>query len=115
MSEAHAEIKDKCDDIQTKLDEIATDIREIPFSYKIVEQYTYIDQEVYEIYEWYERYKQVMIDFENCMKERPVILERIQELDRKTRFLNHDVQNVKTDVAQLPRHGDSFSQQFLER
>lgn len=114
MSEAHAEVKDKCYDIQTKLDEIATDIREIPFYYKIVEQYTDIDQEVYEVYEWYERYKQAMIDYENCMKERPAILERLQELDRKTRFLNHDVQNIKMGVKQLPRHGGSFSQLFLE-
>ena len=44
MSESHAEIKDACDGIETKLDEIAADIREVPFDYKIVEKYANIDQ-----------------------------------------------------------------------
>lgn len=113
MSESHAEIKDTCDGIQTKLDEIATDIREIPFNYKIVEQYTDIDQEVYEVYEWYDRYKQVMIDFENCMRERPAILERLRELDRRTRFLNHDVQNIKAGTIPTLHQNGSFSRLFL--
>ncbi len=41
--ENHAEIKDKCDGLETRLDEIAVDIRDLLFDYKIVETYSAID------------------------------------------------------------------------
>jgi hypothetical protein len=43
--ESHAEIKDKCDGLDSRMDEIAADIRDLPFDYKIVEKYSHIDEE----------------------------------------------------------------------
>ena len=96
MSESHAEIKDMCDEIETKLDEIAVDMRETQFNYKLIEQYTYIDQEVYEIYEWYERNKLMLEKYQN---EKKTINEKLKELDVQTRFLNNEVQNIKVDYT----------------
>lgn len=110
MTESHAEIKDMCDGIETKLDEIAADIREAPFNYKLVDKYTNIDQEVYEIYEWYDRHKQLLSDYENYKKEKPIIIQRIHELEKQVRFLNHDVQNNKNNMSFMTHHGGSFSQ-----
>jgi len=95
MSEAHAEIKDICDEIESKLDEIAMDMREKPFNYKLIDQYTRIDQEVYEIYEWYEKNKAM---FEKYQNEKNTINERLKELDRQTRFLNNEVQNIHSPM-----------------
>jgi len=92
MNESHAEIKDVCDDIQNKLDEIAVDIRELPFNYNIIEEYSGIDHEVYEIYEWYEKNKQLLEKYES---EKNAINMRLKELERYTQFLNHKVQNFK--------------------
>jgi hypothetical protein len=58
--ENHAEIKDKCDGLETRLDEIAADIRDLPFNYKTVEVYSEIDGEIHEIYEWYDSAKVII-------------------------------------------------------
>jgi hypothetical protein len=52
--ENHAEIKDKCDGLETRLDEIAADIRDLPFDYKLIEKYYAIDTDIHKLYEWYE-------------------------------------------------------------
>jgi|TARA_B000000477_G_scaffold124230_2_gene131276 hypothetical protein len=114
MSEIHAEIKDACNGIEIKLDEIAVDIREVPFNYKIVDKYTNIDEEVQEIYEWYDRHKQLLTDYENYKKEHSLIIQRIYDLEKRVRFLNHDVQNNKNNKVPITRHGGSFSQLSLE-
>lgn len=92
MSETHAEIKDVCDGIQNKLDEIVIDIREASFNYKIIEQYSDIDEEVYEIYDWYEKNKKML---ENYEIEKNIVNKKLKELDTRTRFLNNEVQNTK--------------------
>ena len=104
--ENHVEIKDLCDGIDTRLNEIAGDIRDIPFDYKLVDQYTHIDEDLYQIYEWYERNK-TMID--TYMKEKLIIEEKIKEVDRSTRHLNHIIQNTKSQPHTM-RRGGSFSQ-----
>jgi hypothetical protein len=114
MSESHAEIKDACDGIETKLDEIAADIREVPFDYKIVEKYANIDQEIYDIHKWYDKYKEIVAGYETYVREREGVLERIKELEKKTRFLNHEVQNNKINHSQKLGHGGSFSQLSLK-
>ena len=55
--ESHAELKDKCDGLETRLDEIAADIRDLPFNYKLVEKYHSIDEDVQKLYEWYDSMK----------------------------------------------------------
>lgn len=107
--EDHAEIKDKCLGLETKLDEIASDIRKLPFNYKLVEKYSTIDENVYEIYDWYEKNKIIL---ENYMKEKLIIDEKLRELEKTTRFLNHETQNIKMKPTSIPtkRHGGSCSQ-----
>ena len=105
--ENHAEIKDKCDGLETRLDEIAADIRDLPFDYKIVDKYTSIDDEMYQIYEWYEKEKDVI---QRYMKEKAAIEKRIQELDKASKSLNNEVQNLKLREFSRVRHGGSYSQ-----
>ena len=105
--ENHAEIKDKCDGLETRLDEIAADIRDLPFDYKIVETYSSIDEEMYEIYEWYEKARGVL---QHYLKEKEAIETRLQELDLKSKSLNNTVQNLKLQAVSRVRHGGSYSQ-----
>ena len=107
--EDHAEIKDKCAGLETKLDEIASEIRNLPFNYKLVEKYSIIDENVYEIYDWYEKNKIIL---DNYMKEKSIIDEKLRELEKSTRFLNHETQNIKMTPPTTPtkRHGGSCSQ-----
>ena len=109
MSVVHAEIKDACDGIELKLDEIATDIRGMPFNYKIVDKYATIDEEVQEIYEWYDKHKQLLTEYENYKNEHSLVVQRIHDLEKRVRFLNHDVQNNKNNKVPITRHGGSFS------
>ena len=105
--ENHSEIKDKCDGLETRLDEIAADIRDLPFDYKIVETYTSIDDEVYQIYEWYENAKETI---QRYMKEKAAIERRLGELDKVSKSLNNTVQNLKLQEFSRVRHGGSYSQ-----
>ena len=104
--ENHAEIKDLCNGIDTHLNEIANDIRDIPFNYKLVDQYSHIDEDLYQIYEWYEHNK-IMID--TYIKEKVAVEEKIKEIDTATRHLNNMIQNTKSQPY-ITRHGGSFSQ-----
>jgi hypothetical protein len=104
--ENHVDIKDLCDGIDTRLNEIAGDIRDIPFDYKLVDKYSHIDEDLYQIYEWYDRNK-IMID--TYMKEKLIIEEKIKEVDRSTRHLNHIIQNTKSQPHTV-RRGGSLSQ-----
>ena len=107
MNEFHAEIKDKCDGLETRLDEIASDIRNLPFDYKLVDVYSNIDEEIYDIYEWYDSAKDTI---QRYLKEKEAIEKRIRELDIKTKTLNHEVQNLKLQEFSRARHGGSYSQ-----
>jgi septation ring formation regulator EzrA len=90
--ENHAEIKDKCDGLETRLDEIAADIRDLPFDYKLVEKYKSIDEDIEKIYEWYDGMKKV---FKRYSEEKLLVDKKLQELGTKTKFLNNEVQNLK--------------------
>ena len=58
--ENHAEMKDKCDGLETRLDEIAADIRDLPFDYKLIEKYNAIDNDIHKLYEWYDGMKKML-------------------------------------------------------
>ena len=107
--EDHAEVKDKCIGLETKLDEIASDIRNLPFNYKLVEKYSNIDENVQEIYDWYEKNKIIL---ENYTKEKSNIDAKLRDLEKSTKFLNHETQNIKISPTSMPlkRHGGSCSQ-----
>jgi septation ring formation regulator EzrA len=107
FEEKHAEIKDKCDGLETRLDEIAADIRDLPFDYKIVEKYNNIDGDVQKLYEWYEGMKKL---FKRYSQEKLVVEKKLQELDTKAKYLNHEVQNLKLREFSHAQHGGSYSQ-----
>jgi septation ring formation regulator EzrA len=95
MSESHAEIKDLCDDLETRLDVLAVDIRGLHFDYTIVDMYSHIDEEMFQIYEWYEHYKKMFKTYE---KEKADIQEKLGTLEKKTKDLNNTVQSLKSQV-----------------
>ena len=105
--ENHAEIKDNCDGLETRLDEIASDIRNLPFDYKLVDIYSNIDGELYDIYEWYDSAKDTI---QRYLKEKEAIERRLKELDVHTKSLNNHVQNLKLQEFSRVRHGGSYSQ-----
>ena len=105
--ENHAEIKDKCDGLETRLDEIADDIRHLPFDYKIVDKYTNIDEEVHEIYEWYDNMKDLI---KRYIAEKSVIEKRLGDLDKRSKDLNNTVQNLKSQAPFHVPRGGSYSQ-----
>jgi chromosome segregation ATPase len=107
MSELHTEIKDKCDGLETRLDEIAADIRDLPFNYRMVDKYTTIDQEVHEVREWYENMKDMI---QRYLSEKTAVEKRLQELDTASKSLNNEVQNLKLQEFSRARHGGSYSQ-----
>ena len=82
MSESHAEIKDLCDDLETRLDVLAVDIRGLHFDYTIVDMYSHIDEEMFQIYEWYEHYKKMFKTYE---KEKADIQEKLGTLEKKNK------------------------------
>ena len=88
----HAEIKDKCDGLETRLDEIAADIRDLPFDYKLVEKYHNIDEDINKLYEWYDSMKKILKQYS---REKLIVEKKLQELDKKTKFLNNEVQTLK--------------------
>jgi septation ring formation regulator EzrA len=105
--ESHAELKDKCDGLETRLDEIAADIRDLPFDYKLVEKYHDIDEDVQKLYEWYDRMKTL---FKRYSQEKRIVENKLEELNTKTKFLNHEVQTLKLREFSHDRHGGSYSQ-----
>ena len=48
----HAEIKDKCDGLDTRLEELAADIRDLPTNYKLISKYNNIDDALQKMYDW---------------------------------------------------------------
>jgi len=105
--ENHAEIKDKCDGLDSRMDEIAADIRDLPFDYKIVEKYSHIDEEIQQIYEWYEEKKSIISGY---LKEKENIENKLKELEMHSKHLNNSVQNLKLQAFSHVRHGGSYSQ-----
>ena len=79
------EFKDRCQDLEVRAEELAADLRELPTDYKLAERYTDIDQEIYDLMKWYEQIK----------KERKIMEERLQYIEREMKLLNNDIQNFK--------------------
>lgn len=104
--ENHAEIKDRCDGLESKLDELAADIRGLKFDYKMVEKYTHIDEEIHQIYEWYEKMKSTILRYH---QEKSVIEKRLSQLDYDTKMLNNEVQNLKLQAFSHDQHEDLYS------
>ena len=86
--DSHADIKDKCDGLENRLDEIAADIRDLPFHYKLVDKYM----------------------FHRYTSEKQAIEKRIEELNMESKSLNNEVQNLKLQAFSRVRHGGSYSQ-----
>ena len=90
------EFKDKCQELETRCDEIAADIHTIHMNYKLAERYTEIDQEIYEMIEWYERVKD----------EKQKMEKRLEMLNGAVKRLNNDVQSIKSQEFSRDRHGE---------
>ena len=103
--ESHAEIKDKCDGLETRLDEIAADIRDLPFDYKLVETYNTIDKDIQKLYEWYDKMKELL---KRYSEERLIVENKLNELNTKTRFLNNHVQSIKLQEFSRDRHAYGY-------
>ena len=104
--ESNAEIKDRCNGLETRLDEIAADIRDIPFNYRVVHIYSNIDEEIYEIYEWYESMKTLINRY---IQEKVAIENRLKDLDLESKSLNNLVQNLKSRAFSRDQLEDSSS------
>ena len=103
--ENHAEIKDKCDGLETRLDEIATDIRDLPFDYKLVEKYKSIDEDIQKLYEWYDGMKKMLKKY---LEEKDIVENKLKELDTKTKFLNNTVQSLKLQEFSRDQHAYDY-------
>ena len=103
--ENHAEIKDKCDGLETRLDEIATDIRDLPFDYKLVEKYNSIDEDIQKLYEWYDGMKKMLKKY---LEEKDIVENKLKELDTKTKFLNNTVQSLKLQEFSRDQHAYDY-------
>lgn len=94
--ENHAEIKDRCEHLESRLEQLASDIRDIPFSYKLVEYYTSIDEELFQTCEWYEKNKEMLRRYES---EREKHLKILGHLDTNLKKLDNEVQNTKSQAS----------------
>jgi len=79
------EFKDKCKGLEVFSEEIAADLRELPTDYKLAEQYTEIDREIYELLKLYK----------NIRKEIIIMEDKIKYLEFKMKKLNNRVQDFK--------------------
>ena len=107
MDEDHAEIKDRCDTIENKLDEIALDMKSMNFNYKFVEEYTNIDREVCEIHEWYDKNRELI---KRYLHEKENIKNKLCILEKNVKKFNNNIQNNKSQKLIITKHGGSFSQ-----
>ena len=111
MIEDHAEFKDACQDLETRIDEISDDLRKLPTDYKLIGQYSDIDKEINEVSEWYEaKRRELYIFLEKYKLERKLMDVKISRIDTDLKHLNNDVQNLKLREFSRDRHGGSYSQ-----
>lgn len=99
--ENHSEIKDACDGLETHLDEIAIDIRDLPFDYKIIEKYNSIDDDIQKLYKWYDGTKKIL---KRYLDEKVVVENKLKQLETKIKFLNNQVQNLKLQKFSRAQH-----------
>ncbi len=105
--ESHAEIKDECDDLEIRLDEIAADIRVLPTDYRLISKYNDIDEDLQRLYTWYNKMKNTL---QRYSQEKVLVEKKLKELNKKTKFLNNDVQSLKLQEFSHDQHGGSYSQ-----
>ena len=105
--EHHAEIKDRCDDLDTRIEHMCNDIQQVRVNYKLIDQCYDIDRQVREIYDWYDYRKELLKQYE-C--ERKIALEKLKALDAKSKVLNNTIQNIKSQASFRDRHAVSYSQ-----
>ena len=103
----HAEIKDKCDCLDTRLEEIAADIRELPTHYKLISKYNNIDDDLQKLYDWYYTMKDVLKQY---AQEKRLVEAKLEQLNTRTKSLNNEVQNFKLQEFSRDQHGGSYSQ-----
>jgi chromosome segregation ATPase len=118
MIEDHAEFKDACQDLETRIDEISDDLRKLPTDYKLIGQYSDIDKEINEVSEWYEaKRRELYIFLEKYKLERKLMDVKISRIDTDLKHLNNDVQNLKLQVFSHDQHGGSYSRlsEYLHR
>jgi uncharacterized coiled-coil DUF342 family protein len=92
MFEQHAEFRDKYNELNMKIDEIAEDLNAVTMEYTLTERYNDIDQEIYELYLWYDEKKKM---FEKYMRERMEQEEKIIKITKKINTLNNEVQSAR--------------------
>jgi archaellum component FlaC len=103
----HAEIKDKCDGLDTRLEELAGDIRDLPTNYKLISKYNNIDDDLQKMYDWYHTMKDVLKQY---TQEKQIVEAKLEQLDTQTKSLNNEVQNLKLQEFSHDQHGGSYSQ-----
>ena len=91
--EDHAELKDRCQMLHTKANEMANDMKEIEnIDMKIYSLFYEVDTEIMSIYEWYEKYRKI---FKRYSKDKDRIIEKMQTLDDCLKYINNEVQSLK--------------------
>ena len=110
MLDDHAEFKDACQDLETRIDEVAADMRKLPTDYTMIEKYSSIDKEINEVSEWYEeKRKELFLFIETYKLERKLMNVKISRIDSNIKNLNNDVQNLKLLAFSHDQHGGSYS------
>ena len=110
MLEDHAEFKDACQGLETRIDEVAIDMRKLPTDYNMIEKYSSIDKEITEVSEWYEMKREELNRFVKRYElERKHMNIKISRIDSDINRLNNDVQNLKLLAFSHDQHGGSYS------
>lgn len=99
----HAEIKDKYSGLEVQLDEIGVYLREIPFDYKLIDEFGKIDQEIGAIQNWYEHAKIKIAKYESQKKN---VEYKIESLIKRIQRLNNEVQSIKLQASSRDLHKD---------
>ena len=111
MIDAHAEFKDTCQELETRIDEIAVDLRDLPTDYKLAEKYADIDREICEVSEWYDTKKREIINIhKRYWKERNAMEVRVSKINDDLKKFNNQVQTLKLREFSHAQHGGSYSQ-----
>jgi chromosome segregation ATPase len=111
MIDVHAEFKDTCQELETRIDEIAVDLRNLPTDYKLAEKYADIDREICEVSEWYDTKKREIINIhKRYWNERNVMEARVSKINDDLKKFNNQVQTLKLREFSHAQHGGSYSQ-----
>ena len=110
MINEHAEFKDVCQELETRIEEIANDIQGFPTDYKLAEKYIKIDNEICEVSEWYQDKRRDLINFEKSYRyERRNMDAKVVRLNENLKKFNNVVQSLKLQEFSRGQHGGSYS------